>query len=336
MSSVLAKRPVRHGVACRAAEMSDEDLLNEYLTAMEPVSHEAFRELVLRHGPMVLGVCRHVLNQAQDAEDAFQTTFLLLAEQGASIRDRRALSGWLHEVAYRIALRSRANAARRHALERQGMAMGVNEYEPDDQGERAAWNELRPVLHEELSRLPAKYRLPVIMSYLEGRTNEEVAEQLHWPVGTVKGRLSRARELLKSRLMRRGLSLSAAFLLASLSRGRVFAEVVSSDLLQRTVLRAVTLVQPAAPVDSSPSRPTEPVPPIDLGMSAERSARLGLGRMRRFRLAATCMFLFFLVAIGSAVAVMGTGGRLSPMSLLGRLLEYRGFVPGRAGPDHCR
>ena len=107
--------------------------------------------------------------------------------------------------------------------------------EQNNQDEAAAWNELRPVLHAEVERLPERYRLPVILSYLEGKTNEEVAALLRWPVGTVKGRLSRARDLLRSRLMRRGLALSAAFLMTALSQGTVFAEVVPAELVRRTV-----------------------------------------------------------------------------------------------------
>ena len=187
MASILAKRLIRTEADWDAAALSDGDLLDQYLAAAEPDSQEAFRELVVRHGPMVLGVCRHVLNQAQDAEDAFQATFVVLARQGAKIRDRRVLAGWLHEVAYRIAIRSRTSTVRRRALERQGMAMFPSESEPDDQGERAAWNELRPVLHEELNSLPAKYRIPVILSYLEGKTNEEVAEDVAMAGGDRQG-----------------------------------------------------------------------------------------------------------------------------------------------------
>jgi RNA polymerase sigma factor (sigma-70 family) len=184
MITILAKKRVQLDGDWDAAEPTDEDLLDRYLSATEPESQEAFRELVVRHGPMVLGVCRHVLNQAEDAEDAFQATFLVLAQQGATIRDRRVLSGWLHEVAYRIANRLRTSTMRRRTLERQGMAMLPAAGGPDDQIERAAWGELRPVLHEEINRLPAKYRLPVILSYLEGKSNEEVAELLQWPVGS--------------------------------------------------------------------------------------------------------------------------------------------------------
>ena len=128
-----------------------------------------------RHGPMVLGICRHVLNEEHEAEDAFQATFLVLAQKGGSIRNRTVLAGWLHEVAHRIAIKARVSVVRRRTLERQAMAMSPPPIEPDKQDEAAAWNELRPVLHDEVDRLPEKYRLPVILCYLEGKTNEEVA-----------------------------------------------------------------------------------------------------------------------------------------------------------------
>jgi hypothetical protein len=107
---------------------------------------------------------------------------------------------------------------------------------PDRQHEDVAWKELRPVFYDKIRRLPEKYRVPVILSYLEARTNEEVAQILHWPIGTVKGRLSRARALLTSRLVPRGMTLSAAFLVTALADGAVFAEVVPPELVERTML----------------------------------------------------------------------------------------------------
>jgi len=215
--------------------LPDEQLIELFLNDRADRAEAAFRAMVVRHGPMVLGVCRHILNQYQDAEDAFQATFVVLARKAGSIHDRRVLARWLYEVAYRIAVRAKTNAMRRRTLERQGVEMAVTapEYE-------AGWNELRPVLHEEVNRLPEKYRTPVVLCYLEGRTNEEVAQLLKWPVGTVKGRLSRARELLRTRLTRRGLVLSAAFLTTALSHEAVFAEVVPSRLIDSTVRAALT------------------------------------------------------------------------------------------------
>ena len=189
---------------------------------------EAFRVLVGRHGPRVLGICRHILHREHDAEDAFQATFLALARNGASIRERCALASWLHEVAYRTALKTRARRSRRQTVERQILVTNPPRDEPDDQGDRASLSELRPMLHEEVTGLPDKYRIPVVLSYLEGKTNEEVAAILKWPVGTVKGRLSRGRALLRSRLTRRGIALSIASLIVALSQTRAVAAVPRS------------------------------------------------------------------------------------------------------------
>src|SRR3954465_6889419 len=155
----------------RFEALCDEQLLDRILNEDDATAEAAFRTIVVRHGPMVLGVCRHVLNQLQDAEDAFQAVFLVLARKANSIRDRRVLARWLYEVAYRIAMRARTNGVRRRAHERQGGEMAAT-VSIDDH----SWIELRPVLHEEVNRLPEKYRVPVILCYLEGKTNEEAAE----------------------------------------------------------------------------------------------------------------------------------------------------------------
>src|SRR3954453_12205681 len=240
----LVASPSSGSVATVDAEpleaLNDEQLLDRFLdrddesAVSEARAEAAFRAMVVRHGPMVLGVCRHILNQYQDAEDAFQATFVVLARKAGSIHDRRVLARWLYEVAYRIAVRAKTNATRRRTLERQGVEMAATAPEFE-----AGWNELRPVLHEEVNRLPEKYRTPVVLCYLEGKTNEEVAQLLKWPVGTVKGRLSRARELLRTRLTRRGLVLSAAFLVTALGRESVFAEVVPPQLVDSAVRSAM-------------------------------------------------------------------------------------------------
>jgi RNA polymerase sigma factor (sigma-70 family) len=220
--------------------LSDEELLEKFLGPDEPASQAAFRVLVGRHGPMVLGVCRHVLDQIHDAEDAFQATFLVLARSAGSIRERRVLARWLYEVAYRIAIRARSRSVRRRMQEKEAAEMLAVGPRPESD---PAWNELRPVLHDEVNRLPEKYRSAVVLCYLEGRTNEEAAAMLRWPVGTVKGRLSRARDLLRSRLTRRGLALSAAFLAVSLSKNAVFAEVVPPHLVEQATRAAVAVAR---------------------------------------------------------------------------------------------
>jgi RNA polymerase sigma factor (sigma-70 family) len=251
MTRALAQRHTKQDSTGRAEGLTDEELLDQFLNGDSYASQDAFQSLVVRHGPMVLGTCRHVLNTLHDAEDAFQATFLVLARKGATIRNRRVLAGWLHEVAHRIAVKTRATAVRRRNVERQSMAMSPPAVEPGTQDQAAAWNELRPVLHAEVDRLPERYRMPVILSYLEGKTNEEVAELLRWPVGTVKGRLSRARDLLRSRLMRRGVSLSAAIIVTALSRDRVSAEVVPAELVERTLRAGRSLRQRPAPADTA-------------------------------------------------------------------------------------
>src|SRR5262249_29586422 len=123
--------------------------------------------------------------------------------------------------------------------------------ERDDQGDRASLSELRPMLHEEVTGLPDKYRIPVVLSYLEGKTNEEVAAILNWPVGTVKGRLSRGRALLRSRLTRRGIALSTDALRRALSQTGASASVVSQALLRRTLRRVVESGFAKAAADSA-------------------------------------------------------------------------------------
>src|SRR3954447_10173052 len=204
--------------------MDDEDLLNRFLAVRDEVAFEA---LVTRHGPMVLGVCRNVLADRHDAEDAFQATFLVLARHAHAIRNREAVGAWLHGVACRVAARARLDAARRRAHERQVASMATSG--PHDE---LAWQELRAALHEEVHRLPEKYRVPVVLCYLEGQSHDEAARHLNWPIGTVKGRLAQARDLLQARLGRRHLAIPATACLAALSRDTT---AVPDALIRATV-----------------------------------------------------------------------------------------------------
>jgi RNA polymerase sigma factor (sigma-70 family) len=309
MGIAIAERGLQSALNVGADELSDEYLLDRFLNAVESESQKAFGTLVERHGPMVLGICRHVLHTHHDAEDAFQATFLVLARKAGSIRNGRVLAGWLHEVAHRIAIKARASAARRRTLEKEGVAMSPEAIEPDNQDAAAAWNELRPVLHAEVAMLPDRYRIPVILSYLEGKTNEEVAKLLRWPVGTVKGRLSRARDLLRRRLVRRGLALSAGFLMTALSHGTVFAEVVPADLVKRTVRLAGKYgarVSTPVPTGSEPPDALEP----NLSQPAGSTTRLktGLTRVNRRTVGRLLvMIAAFLIGSGIWMAVQGSG-----------------------------
>src|SRR5262245_37708928 len=155
----------------------------------------AFAALVRRHGPLVLGVCRRVLRHAQDAEDAFQATFLVLVRKAASIVPRERGANWIYGVAHQTALKARATAARRKGRERQVTGMPEPAVAEQDH-----WRDLQPLLDEELSRLPDKYRSVIVLCDLEGKSRKETARQLGCPEGTVAGRLARARAMLAKRL----------------------------------------------------------------------------------------------------------------------------------------
>jgi RNA polymerase sigma factor (sigma-70 family) len=191
-------------------DQTDGQLLERFVSCKEEAP---FAALVQRHGGVVLGVCRRVLGDEHDAEDAFQATFLVLAKKAGSIRKRASVGSWLYGVAYRIALREKARAARRRAQEQETRPMS-----PEDPLAAVVWRELRPVLDEELSRLPDKYRDPVVLCYLENMTNSEAARRLGWTKGTVSGRLARAREILRGRLARRGVTVGGGLLAAALGR----------------------------------------------------------------------------------------------------------------------
>jgi RNA polymerase sigma-70 factor (ECF subfamily) len=191
----------------------------------------AFETLVRRHGPMVWGVCRRVLRSEADAEDAFQATFLVLVRKAASIADRAAVGNWLYGVAHNTALKAKSMNDRRRAKERRSAEVGR------PQAPEELWRQLLPLLDEELSRLPDKYRAPLVLCELEGRTVKEAARQLGCPQGTAASRLARGRVLLAKRLARHGLALSGGALAAVLSRNAASA-AAPAPLVTSTVKAA--------------------------------------------------------------------------------------------------
>ena len=215
-----------------ALSLTDAQLLERFVARRD---EPAFAALMVRHGPMVLCLCRQMLRDAQEAEDAFQAAFLVLVRNARSIRKRPSLSAWLYGVAYKVAARLRGRAERRRTRERPGVDLTALPAVADP-----VTPDLRLVLQEEIRRLPDKYRSPVILCYLEGKTNEEAARDLDWPTGTVKARLSRAREMLRMRLARRGLGAAAA-LLAADSPARNTASVVPFFLLESTLRAGMRL-----------------------------------------------------------------------------------------------
>jgi RNA polymerase sigma factor (sigma-70 family) len=193
---------------------------------------DAFAALVRRHGSMVLGVCRRILLHRQDAEDAFQATFFVFARKAASVVQQEAVGGWLYRVAYRTALEARAKNARRQAIEQQVKDMPHPQAGPEESG-----RELLPLLDRELDRLPDRYRVPVVLCELEGRSRKEVACQLRIPEGTLSSRLAYAKKLLAKRLARYG----AGALVAVLS-GKLASASVPSGLLKATTSAALHVV----------------------------------------------------------------------------------------------
>jgi RNA polymerase sigma factor (sigma-70 family) len=212
----------------QAADDGDGALLQRFVALRDEA---AFAELLRRHGPMVLGVCRRMLGDGPDADDAFQAAFLVLVRKAASVRNCDSLGSWLYGVAARVAKQARKDAARRRAREKQAIPMS-----PADDFSDVIWRDLRPILDAELQRLPEKYRAPLVLCYLEGHSYEEAARQLGWASGTVCGRLARARNLLRARLTRRGLAPAVALLTAGLSREATAA--VPMALLDTTLQAA--------------------------------------------------------------------------------------------------
>jgi len=205
---------------------TDGQLLERFLVHQDDA---AFAALVRRHGPMVFGVCRRILGNDADSEDAFQATFLVLVRRAPSLRSRSIVGDWLHGVARYTALKAKAAATHRQAKE-QAMAR------PNATAEEVR-NDWLPLLDEELARLPEKYRLPIVLCDLEGKTRHEAAEQLGWPEGTVAGRLARARTMLAKGLGRHGLVLSGGALAVALAQNAASAGVPGS-LLVSTVKAA--------------------------------------------------------------------------------------------------
>jgi RNA polymerase sigma factor (sigma-70 family) len=209
--------------------LTDEVLLRQFIAVRDEA---AFAMLVRRHGPMVLGVSRRVLGNWHDSEDVFQATFLVLAQKAQSVVARQALPSWLYMVAYRTALKAKTRNDRRRRKERQVEIMPHPAVPPAEAGD---W---RPVLDRELSRLPEKYRMPVIMCDLEGRTRKDVERQLGLREGTLSSRLTTARRILAKRLSRRGVTLSGGALATALSETTASA-YVSSALVDSTAKAAV-------------------------------------------------------------------------------------------------
>jgi RNA polymerase sigma factor (sigma-70 family) len=222
----LAGQIRRSGLMDEHGQTSDGRLLQFFVNQQD---EQAFAVLVRRHGPMVFGVCRRILANTHDAEDAFQATFLVVVQKAASLTNRQTIGNWLHGVSYKTALKARALRVRRQQKERE-MAMTAEV----DARSRDVWNEVAPVLDEELRRLPDRYREPIVLCDLEGKSRKEAAHQLGWPEGTVAGRLARGRVQLAERLKRRGVTLAGGSLASIVSANAAAAAVPT--LLEKSTL----------------------------------------------------------------------------------------------------
>jgi RNA polymerase sigma factor (sigma-70 family) len=270
-----------HSFVCN---LPDAQLLEQVASGSSEGRERAFRAIVKRHGSMVLQVCRRSLDDPNDAADAFQATFLVLLRRARSIRDRRSVAAWLHGVAARVASRARVESARRQRIERHGVRLAPAP--PDDPDHF----ELQRVIDVELARLPEKYRAPLILCYFEGLTHEEAAARLGWPLGTVRGRLARAREVLRARLTRRGITASAA--LGAIESLIAPADAARSSALFAAATQTVSLV--------ASGRPANAIASARVAAWANRACR-GLG-IPRARDVAASLVLF--TAVGTALVVL--------------------------------
>jgi RNA polymerase sigma factor (sigma-70 family) len=280
-----------------ATNLTDHELLDRFITRREEAAFEA---LLQRHGPLVFGVCRRVLHSAQDAEDAFQATFLVLVRKAASIAKRASLRSWLYGVAYRVAVKARMRALQRTTHENRAVNRSTS-----DPVEEILWQDLRPVLDEEVNRLPEKYRAPVILCYLEGLSYAEAAAELGCSKGTIALRLEQARDQLRNRLSRRGVALSLAQFAALLTPSRI--RVPAPDALRTAAVELAlfwalggTSQAPAAAVSGSAWVASRAVP---ASISALAEGVLSALVWARLKIAAA-IILAALVVCGSAGAVV--------------------------------
>jgi RNA polymerase sigma factor (sigma-70 family) len=234
-------RHIRSLLGAGLGGVSDEELLDRFAARRD---EDAIAELVRRHGALVFGVCRRVLADAHAAEDVFQATFLVLVRKAATLDRRRPLGNWLYTVAYRLALTARAEAARRRLRENQAAKQRGEATQPDRP------DELCVVLEEELQRLPERFRAPLVLCYLEGKTNEQAAQALGWPRGSMSRRLEEARDRLRDRLRCRGYVCTASALAAALAGTATAAPAPPVPLLDATVRAALWFATEEAPAAS--------------------------------------------------------------------------------------
>lgn len=270
-----------------ATDMTDGQLVEAFIASKDQAAFEA---LLRRHGPMVFSVCRRFIHDVQDAEDVFQATFLVFIRKAASVKPRDMVANWLHGVAYNIALKARAMIARRRVRECQLADIP----EPEARVHQGS-QDLRSIIDHELCHLPEKYRLPILLCDLEGRSIKEAMLQVGWPQGTLAGRLARARKMLASRLVRRGVAVSGSALAALLSENAVSACVSNSLLL--TAAKIANLIGTGNAVTSM----------VSAGVIAFTEGALKSMMLTKLKIAALAtLALAILVAFGSGLLTQPT------------------------------
>ena len=276
--------------AGRVGDCSDGELLGRFVDHRD---EDAFGAMVERHGAMVMNVCRGVLRDLDEAQDAFQATFLVLAEKAGTIRRRESAACWLHGVAVRVASNARVAAARRRRHERRfaerAVMPAVGPVEGDDEAASA--------IHEEIGRLPERYRRPIVLCHLEGMTHEGAAHRLGWPVGTVRSRLARGRDRLRGRLARRGLSTAI-----------VVSPIAGSTPIPGTLLQ--TTIGAATRVAAGESMAVGPISAAVVALANGASNAMFMSKIKGI---ATAIALVGFGATGAvSLARMGPGPAASP------------------------
>ena len=279
--------------------LSDTELLERFAARRnpdDPAAELAFATLLARHGAMVMRVCRAALHDQHEAEDAFQATFLVLAIKAPSIKRSDSLAAWLHGVALRVSANARSRALRRQRHERRFAEM-MTQKKGSDGDHRALSPESEGILHEEIGRLPKRFRAAVVMCYLEGQTHEMAAEQLGCPVGTIKSRLATAREKLRRQLTRRGVAPanSLAGLPGSVGiagPGAFLSSALSSGIVEATLRGALRIL---------PGQTTL------TGIVSTEAVALAQGAMRTMAIAKLSLIAAAVMVSGLAV----TGGGLA-------------------------
>jgi RNA polymerase sigma factor (sigma-70 family) len=280
------------------AGLTDGQLLERFASGRAEAAEPAFAALVTRHGPMVLGVCRGVLRDAHDAEDAFQATFLTLARKAGSLRRPDPLGPWLHAVAYRVARRLRDKDARRRRHETEAAMSRASLSDRSDGNDRRP--EIRDevaVLHEEIARLPERYRAAIVLCDLQGLTQQEAGRRLGRPAGTIGARLSRARERLRGRLTRRGFALPSV-LIGAAPNAAGTSSVLPTALVDATIRTAMA-------VSSGQAAAAVPSAIVTLSRAASRSALVA-----RWTMISATVLALGAGATGVAVLAQQGGARL--------------------------